>query len=87
MPANLPLTENLRMVQAQVAEGSPLIQSPVNRQDLQLKRHFMVDLSQAFGRGGAPKIQLLRERGRYWSQLCSGSPQAMNGEFRMDGLR
>ena len=37
VPANLPLTENLRMVQARVAEGSPLIQNPVNRQDLQLK--------------------------------------------------
>ncbi len=35
--ANLPLTENLRMVQARVADGSPLIQGPVNRQDLQLK--------------------------------------------------
>ncbi|MCY3606294.1 MAG: SLC13 family permease [Gammaproteobacteria bacterium] len=37
VPANLPLTENLRMVQARVAEGSPLIQNPVNRQELQLK--------------------------------------------------
>ena len=37
VPANLPLTENLRMVQARVAEGSPLIQNPINRQDLQLK--------------------------------------------------
>ncbi|MCY4476685.1 MAG: SLC13 family permease [Gammaproteobacteria bacterium] len=37
VPANLPLTEHLRMVQARVAEGSPLIQNPVNRQDLQLK--------------------------------------------------
>lgn len=37
VPANLPLTENLRMVQARVAESSPLIQNPVNRQDLQLK--------------------------------------------------
>lgn len=37
VPANLPMTENLRMVQARVAEGSPLIQDPVNRQDLQLK--------------------------------------------------
>ena len=36
-PANLPMTENLKMVQACVAEGSPLIQDPVNRQDLQLK--------------------------------------------------
>ena len=35
--ANLPMTENLKMVQARVAEGSPLIQDPVNRQDLQLK--------------------------------------------------
>ena len=37
VPANLPMTDNLRMVQARVAEGSPLIQDPVNRQDLQLK--------------------------------------------------
>ena len=37
VPANLPMTENLRMVQARVAEGSPLIQNPVNRLDLQLK--------------------------------------------------
>ncbi len=37
VPANLPLTEHLRMVQARVAEGSLLIQNPVNRQDLQLK--------------------------------------------------
>lgn len=35
--ANLPMTENLKMVQARVAENSPLIQDPVNRQDLQLK--------------------------------------------------
>ena len=41
VPANLPLTENLRMVQARVAEGSPLIQNPVNRQDLQLKTRGM----------------------------------------------
>lgn len=37
VPANLPLTEHLRMVQARVADGSPLIQNPINRQDLQLK--------------------------------------------------
>ena len=37
VPTDLPLTENLRLVQARVAEGSPLIQDPVNRQDLQLK--------------------------------------------------
>lgn len=35
--ADLPMTEHLRMVQARVAEGSPLIQNPVNRQELQLK--------------------------------------------------
>ena len=34
---HLPMTENLRMVQARVAEGSSLIHNPVNRQDLQLK--------------------------------------------------
>ena len=37
VPANLPLTENLRMVRVRVAEGSPLIQNPVNRQELQLR--------------------------------------------------
>ena len=35
--ADLPMTEHLRMVQARVAETSPLIQDPINRQDLQLK--------------------------------------------------
>lgn len=34
---HLPMTEHLRMVQARVAEGSSLIQNPVNRQELQLK--------------------------------------------------
>lgn len=35
--ANLPMTERLRMVEARVAKGSPLIQDPVNRQELQVK--------------------------------------------------
>ena len=35
--ANLPMTENLRMVQVRIAAGSPLIQDPVSRQELQMK--------------------------------------------------
>ena len=40
--ANLPLTENLRMVQVRIAAGSALIQDPVNRQELQLKTRGLV---------------------------------------------
>ena len=47
--ANLPMTENLRMVEARVAQGSPLIQNPVNRQELQLKTR---GLAIAVRRGG-----------------------------------
>ena len=48
--AELPMTEQLRMVQARVAEGSPLIQDPINRQDLQLKTR---GLAIALRRGAA----------------------------------
>ena len=35
--ANLPMTDNLRMVQVRIAAGSPLIQDPVSRRELQMK--------------------------------------------------
>ena len=61
VPANLPLTEHLRMVQARVAEGSPLIQNPVNRQDLQLKtRGLAIALRRGTGvrRSGLSRVPL-----------------------------
>ena len=53
VPANLPMTENLRMVQARVADGSPLIHDPVNRQDLQLKTRGLA-IALRRGTPGAP---------------------------------
>ncbi len=47
--ANLPKTEHLRMVEARVAHGSPLIQNPINRQELQIKTR---GLAIALRRGG-----------------------------------
>lgn len=47
--ASLPMTEHLRMVEARVAQGSPLIQNPVNRQELQFKTR---GLAIAVRRGG-----------------------------------
>ena len=40
--ANLPKTENLRMVETRVAHGSPLINDPVNRHELQMKTRGLV---------------------------------------------
>ena len=48
-PANLPMTEHLRMVEVRVAQGSPLINDPVNRQELQVKTR---GLAIALRRGG-----------------------------------
>ena len=47
--ATLPMTEHLRMVEVRVAQGSPLLQAPVNRQELQVKTR---GLAIALRRGG-----------------------------------
>ncbi len=51
--ANLPMTEHLRMVEVRVAQGSPLIQNPINRQEMQIKTRGLVT---ALRRGGRVEL-------------------------------
>ncbi len=48
--ATLPKTEHLRMVEARVAHGSPLINDPVNRQELQIRTRGLVIAARRGGR-------------------------------------